>query len=155
MGILLSIFTGLSTASSFFTGLFGTLNGITSAISNAQIAKINATSAEEVARIQETLNTLQARRDVMIAESAHSNLNGIMRFTIAVGPAVYLCKIFLWDKVVGAIFGCTVVGAAGCSSFNTDALDANLWNVVMVVLGFYFLYDASTTITRIWGAIKK
>lgn len=137
------------------SGLFGTLNGITSAISNAQIAKINAQTAQEQIHAQETINTLQARRDVMIAESAHSNINGIMRFIVAVGPASYLLKIFLWDKVVGAVVGCTVLGAAGCSSFNTDALDANLWNVVMVVLGFYFLYDASTTITRIWGAIKK
>jgi hypothetical protein len=118
--------------------VFTTLNGITNAIANAQIAKINAVTDQDRIAAQATVDTLTARRDVMVAESAHSNINGIMRFFIALGPAVILTKIYIWDKAFGDYTG-----------GHTDPLDPNLWNVVMAVVGFYFLYDASTTIARI------
>lgn len=137
------LFTLLTALPSLLSGLFGTVNGITNAIANTKIAQINATTQEAQIQAQETINTLQARRDVMIAESAHSNINGIMRFIVAIGPATYLCKIFLYDKVLGP-----------WTHGSTDALDPNLWQVVMVVLGFYFLYDASTAITRIFASRK-
>lgn len=138
------LFSFIAAIPGLLGGLFGTLNGITAAISNAQIAKINATTQQEQIHAQEVINTLQARRDVMIAESAHSNINAIMRFIVAVGPASYLLKIFLIDKTFGFLFHTA-----------TDPLDPNLWQVVMIVLGFYFLYDASTAMSRIFAATRK
>lgn len=119
-------------------GVFSTINGITNAIANAQIAKLNATTDQDRIAAQATVDTLQARRDVMIAESGSSKLNGLMRFLIAVGPAVYLTKIFIYDKVLQTL-----------THGSTDPLDGNLWAVVTAVVGFYFLYDASTTVARI------
>jgi hypothetical protein len=118
--------------------VFTTINGITSAIANAQIAKVNATTDQDRIAAQATVDTLTARRDVMIAESGHSNVNAWLRAAIAVGPACYLLKIFLWDKVMGSI-----------TNGSTDPLDGNLWAVVTAVVGFYFLYDATTTVARI------
>src|ERR1700681_681326 len=114
-------------------GLFGAINGITAAISNERIAALNATTDQERVAAQERLTTLQARRDVMIAESAHSNINAWIRAMIALGPAIYLLKIFLFDKVLQSLTG-----------GSTDPLDPNLWVVVQTVLGFYFLFEAST-----------
>lgn len=128
---------------SLVTGLFGTLNGITSAIANEKLATIAATTEQERIASQERVNTLEQRRDVLIADAAHGSWDIWIRSLIAVGPALYLFKIFVIDKVFGFIF-----------QTSTDPLDPNLWNVVMVVLGFYFLSETSTRISRIVTARK-
>jgi hypothetical protein len=120
-------------------GLFTTLNGITNAIANERIAALNAKTDQERVAAQERANTLQARRDVMVAESAHSSINAWIRAMIALGPSIYLLKIFLWDKVLQSVTG-----------GSTDPLDPNLWVVVQTVLGFYFLFEASTGVARIF-----
>jgi hypothetical protein len=144
----------LTAAPAFFKGLFGTVDGITKAISDQKIAAINATTEKERIHANEMVLTLQARRDVMIAESAHSKINIWMRAAISVGPTSVLLKIFLWDKVIGSFVGCSQAVKGTCGIFTTDPLDANLWQVIMVVLGFYFLADTSTIISRILGARK-
>lgn len=121
--------------------IFTTLNGITAAISNEKIAAMNATTAQAQIVAQEKVSTLEAQRDLMIADSQHSNLDLWMRTLIAIGPASYLCKIFLYDKVLGY-----------WTNGSTDAIDSNLWNVVMVVIGFYFLYSGAISISRIFKA---
>lgn len=128
---------------SLVTGLFGTLNGITNAIANEKLATIAATTEQERIASQERVNTLEQRRDVLIADAAHGSWDIWIRSLIAIGPALYLFKIFVIDKVFGFIF-----------QTSTDPLDPNLWNVVMVVLGFYFLSETSTRISRIVTARK-
>jgi len=142
MGLLLAI-PGL------LSGLFGTLNGITAAISNAQIAKINATTEEEKIRADQTIQTLQARRDVMIAESSHSRLNGIMRFLFGLVALSVVMKLYLWDKVIGSLAGCSQAPAGTCGIFTTDPLDDNAWKIIMMVMGFYFISEVSLGVTRI------
>lgn len=130
---------------SFLLGLipsaFSTINSITSAISNAKIAAINATTDQERIAAEAEVETLQARRDVLIADAAQSHVDIYIRSLIAIGPAVYLTKIFIWDKVLNA-----------WTNGSTDLLDPHLWNVVMVVLGFYFLATASISISKILKA---
>lgn len=120
---------------------FTALGQITSAISDAKIAQINATTTQAQIAAAERVNTLQAQRDLMIADGAHSNLDIYIRSLIAIGPACYLTKIFLWDKVMQA-------WTAG----TTDSLDPNLWTVVMTVLGFYFLSVTGITIAKVLKA---
>jgi hypothetical protein len=122
---------------SIITGAFGTINGITKAISDEKIALISATTQQEQIHAQERINTLQARRDVLVAESGNK-INGLMRVVLATGPAFLLLKVFIWDKALGQWTG-----------GHTDGLDPNLWNVIMAVIGFYFLYEVSTAVTRI------
>jgi hypothetical protein len=119
-------------------GLFTTVNGITAAISNERLAQINATTDQQRIQSQEVINSLNAKRDVLIAESANSNINAIVRATIGGSVAFVLGKIFVWDKALGDYTG-----------GHTDALDPNLWNVIMAVVGFYFLYEASVNTARI------
>lgn len=134
MGIL-SLLGGLP---ALISGLFGTINGITSAIANEKIALITANTQEAQIAANERISALQQRRDVLIADAAHGSLDIWIRSIIAIGPAIYLFKIFVIDKVFGFLF-----------HTKTDPLDENLWQVVMVVLGFYFLSETSTRITRI------
>ncbi len=123
-------------------GAFSTIDGITKAIASERINAQNAKTEQDRIAAQERVNTLQTRRDVMIAES-HSPWNGLMRFILALGPAVILFKFFAWDKVVGSLSGCA--GEAGqqvsCATFRTDPLDTNQWAVITAVIGFYFLYE--------------
>lgn len=137
-------------------GLFGTLNGITSALSNAKIAAINATTEAQRIKANEAVLTLQARRDVMVAEAAHSPINGIVRALLSLGVVLILWKILVWDKVIGSFMGCAGLAgqAPACATFRTDVLSPEIWHVVMIVMGFYFLYDASTSITRIFASKK-
>ncbi len=134
----MGIFSAILAIPGLIGGLFGTINSITAAISNEKIALITATTQQEQIAANERINALQQRRDVLIADAAHGSLDIWIRSIIAIGPALYLFKIFVIDKVFGFIFHTT-----------TDTLDPNLWNVVMVVLGFYFLSETSTRITRI------
>jgi hypothetical protein len=136
LSALLALLGGLP---AILAGLFGTINGVTRAISDEKIAALTATTQQEQIAANERVETLQARRDVLIADAAHGSLDIWIRTIVAIGPALYLLKIFLWDKVMGPI-----------THGSTDPLDPNLWNVVMVVLGFYFLSETSTRVTRIF-----
>lgn len=149
--MLAALFTFVTSLPSWINGLFGTINHVTDAIANKQIALINAQSDEDRVLINAQLSALIARRDLMIAESAHSKLNIYVRSFLAFGPASILFKILFWDKVVGSFVGCSgkLAVAASCGMFVTDPLDPNLWNVVMVVVSFYFLADGAATVSRI------
>lgn len=137
---LLSLIGGLP---ALISGLFGTINGITNAIANEKIAALTATTQQDQIAANERVATLQQRRDVLIADAAHGSIDIWVRTIIAIGPALYLFKIFVIDKVCGPLF-----------HTETDPLDDNLWQVVMVVLGFYFLSATSTTVARIFAAKK-
>jgi|SRR6478609_9067899 len=146
MGIL----TALLGLPGLISGAFGTINGITKALADAKIAQINATTAQEKIIADERVSTLQARRDVLIAEAGSgSRLNLFMRTAIAVGPASVILKLFLWDKVIGSLVGCSQAPKGTCGIFTTDTLDANLWTVITIVLGFYFVSEVTVGVTRI------
>lgn len=119
-------------------GLFTTVNGITNAITNEKINLAQAQNESDRIASQERISTLQAQKDVMLAEAGTSKLNGIVRATIGGSVALYLGKIFIYDKV----FGYWTHGS-------TDPLDANLWSVVTATIAFYFLYEGAVNATRI------
>lgn len=74
----------------------------------------------------ELLADIEARKiasSVVIAEQGRW-YTAIIRPLIAIPVAIFIWKVIVWDKVLG--WGVT------------DALDVNLWNVVMVIIGSYF-----------------
>ena len=130
---MLSILLGL------IPGLLNTVNGITNAITNEKINLAQSqTEADRIAS-QEKIASLQAKRDVLIAESGTSKINAIIRASIGGSVAFILGKIFVWDKALGDYTG-----------GHTDPLDVNLWNVIMATIGFYFVYEGAVNATRIW-----
>lgn len=126
------------------SGLFGTINGITNAIANEKIAQLTATTQEAQIASNERISQLQQQRDVLIADAAHGSWDIWLRTIMAIGPALYIAKIFLWDKVLGPV-----------THGSTDPLDPNLWQVVFVVLGFYFLSSTSTKIASLFAMTRK
>lgn len=108
-------------------GLFTTVNGITNAIANERIAGLNATTDQERIASQERVNTLQARKEVLLANSGNPFTKFIM-FGFGVGPLILLTKIYVWDKAFGQ-----------WTSGHTDRLDDNLWWIIIAQIGFYFL----------------
>lgn len=113
------------------------IGSIASRIAAAYEARQKATTDTEKLAAEERIKTLEARRDVLVAESG-SCLNALMRAALATPVAIILWKIFVFDKALGQWTGGT-----------TDALSPELWHVVMIVIGFYFLSETASTVTRI------
>lgn len=132
-------------------GLFNTINGVTSAISNERLRLIDAKTDQQRIAVQERITSLQAKRDVLVAESGRSSINAGVRASIGIFVALILGKLLFWDKVIGSWAGCS--GSYGaleaCRIYRTDPLDANQWAVITAVIGFYFLYEGAVNTARI------
>jgi hypothetical protein len=132
---------------SMLLGLADPITRITKSIADTRIAIETTKTDRERIHSEETLRSLEMRRSVLIAEAANpaaARMNAGIRFFIAIGPAAYLNKIFLWDKVIGSFAGYTP------DMFTTDPLnDPNLANVMAAVLGFYFLFDTVRSASKI------
>ena len=136
---------------SLIPGLFNTINGITLAISNERIRLIDARTEQERIAAQERIHSLEAKRDVLVAESGRSSLNALMRATIGASVAILIAKLLVWDKVIGSLSGCAgqMGSALECATFRTDVLDPNQWYIITAAIGFYFLYEGAVNVTRI------
>lgn len=97
---------------------------ITDKIVDLRAKRLNAETEQKKIQADEDVAVLQARRDVLISESG-SKINALIRIAFAFPCAVYINKLIIWDKVLG--WG------------STDNLSDNLWWIVMVVIGFYFV----------------
>lgn len=131
---------------------FGTIDNITNAISNERIKKVQATTDQERIRADERINSLQAKRDVLVAEAGSSKINAALRGSIGASASFIIAKLLVWDKVIGSFYGCAGEqgrNMMGCETFRTDILDTNQWAVITAVVGFYFLYEGAINVTRI------
>lgn len=107
---------------------------LTEQIVDWQKKKIDATTEQAKIEADEHIKTLQARRDVMVAE-AGSKLNATVRLIFAIPFALYIWKLVVWDKLLG-------LGS-------TDPLSPMLENVMWTVVGFYFLQWTVSRAARI------
>jgi hypothetical protein len=94
-----------------------------------------AATDQERIHAQERVDTLEARKAVLIAESG-SRVNGLIRAGFALPFVIYNIKLVLWDKIVMA-------GQA-----TTDPLSAELYQVELACIGFYFLYEVTARLRR-------
>lgn len=140
---------GLLDLISIIPNAFKTIDNITNAISNEKIAALNATTDQERIAANERVSTLQARRDLMIAESGVSKANILIRSAMAFPVALVIWKLLAWDKVMGSLAGCSAAPRGTCGIFTTDPLDDNQWKIIGVVTAFYFLYEGAIGISRI------
>jgi hypothetical protein len=106
-------------------GLVDPISRIAGKIADARIASIQASTDKEKIGQEERIKALEARRDVLKAES-DGRVNGVIRALLAAPIVVFLWKVIIWDKVL----------ALG----STDDLSENLWYVTMIVLGFYYVH---------------
>jgi hypothetical protein len=108
--------------------------GVAKELAAAYRAHEEAQTDQERVAAQERISRLQSIADVQKAE-AGSPLNALLRAYIAIGPATYLFKIYMVDKVLG--WG------------STDNLSPELWQIAWVVIGFYFLHETVIGTARI------
>lgn len=134
---------------SIIPSAFKTVDNITNAISNERIAKINAGTDGERIAADERIKALEQRRAVLIAEAGVSRANIIVRSIFAVPIIVVLWKLLVWDKVIGSLVGCSSAARGTCGIFTTDPFDDNQWKIIMIVIGFYFLYEGAVGVTRL------
>jgi len=122
-------------------GPLATLGG---KIADLVVARQQAKTEIEKAKIDEQIKQVSDIKDVLVAEATSpisSVINSSLRALAAIGPITYVTKIFFWDKVVGAFYGCAGQNSEVCRTlFNTDPLiDTNLNWVLIAVIGFYFV----------------
>lgn len=115
-------------------GILTALLPIGSQLARAWEARQRAqTDAEKIAA-DERIAFLKAKQAVQVAE-AGSKINALVRLLFAVPPALYLAKLYVWDKVLG-------LGT-------TDPLSPLMESVLFTVVGFYFLTDGAERVARI------
>lgn len=91
--------------------------------------KLTAKNNSERVAADKVISTLQARKDVLVAE-ARGRWNIAFRAFLALPFGLFVWKAVVWDKLLG-------LGS-------TDNLGPDLWNLMMVVYGFYFLYETAS-----------
>jgi hypothetical protein len=117
----------------FLLGLVDPISRIVGKIADAKVDLAKAQTDTERVHAQERVETLQARRDVLMAESG-TKINGFIRAAFAMPFVIYNAKLVIWDKVLA-------LGA-------TDPLSDELFKVELACIGFYFLYDITARIKR-------
>lgn len=118
---------------SFLLSLVNPLSAIADKIAAAYLAKQKAQTDQEKIAADERIKALEARRDVMLAE-AGQRTNGLIRAGFALPFLIYNAKLVLWDKVL--------------SLGSTDPLSAELMQIQMICIGFYFLHSIVDRIKR-------
>lgn len=113
--------------------LIDPITKITNAILEYKTKLADAKTEQERIAAQERISVLEARKAVLVAESG-SRLNSIIRACFALPFVIFNAKCVLWDKVL--------------KLGTTDPLSAELFQVEVACIGFYFLYDMTTRIFR-------
>lgn len=126
-------------------GIFGTilsslfgggLTGIADKIADAYKAKLAAENDVERVAADERIKTLQAQRDVLVAESQSGGIQAWIRPLFALPFVIYNAKLVVIDKVLG--WG------------TTDPLSDELFQIEMLIIGAYFLTRSAEKVARIW-----
>lgn len=115
-------------------GIFPTIASITEKIIDWQAKKADAQTERERIEADENIKVLQAKRDVLIAESS-SPWNSLFRLWLALPPSIYIAKLIVWDKIISP-------------NSITEDLSSNLWWIVFSVYAFYFAADLGRLLRR-------
>ena len=119
--------------------VLGIVSPIATKLADLYLARQQAKTDIERAKIDAQIQSLENIRDVLVAEK--SPINATLRAMAAIGPIAYFSKIYLWDKVIGSFYGCALNNSPEClRMFTTDPLsDPTLAWVAAAVIGFYFI----------------
>jgi hypothetical protein len=112
----------LKTILSWATG--GGIAAIGTELRGAYEARLKATNDHEKLAAEETIARLEAQQSILLAEQGRW-LTAWIRPAFALPFVIYLWKLVLWDKVL--------------KQGSTDALSPELSQIMMVIIGAYFL----------------
>ncbi len=111
----------------------GGVASITESIRTMRKDALDAKNTSERIQLEKEVASLENRRAVLVAE-AKSNWNVVFRVFLALPFGLFIWKVIAWDKLLGR-------GA-------TDNLSPELWNLMMIVYGFYFVYETAALFKR-------
>jgi hypothetical protein len=147
----------------FLTGLGPVVQAITGKITDLKMAKIKAESDIDKATIQAQIEEAHDKRAVLVAQAGHrigALFLSLMQLAFVIPAAVYINKILIWDKVIGAFDGCAGVvkvlpSKAGyvkyqaCQAmYTTDPIDQNMWWIILAIVSFLFVTTIKNRFTR-------
>src|SRR6266704_2122449 len=95
------------------TGLAGPISLITGKIADLQTAKLTATTDYQRNQINQQIEEAHDRKAILVAEAGNrlaAGLNASTRLLAALGPILFVFKVFFWDKVIGSFVGCSGPG---------------------------------------------
>ena len=113
--------------------LFNPLSAIADKIAQAYVQKTNAQTEQERIAADERIKALEAKRDIIL-KAQSDPFERWVRIGFALPFVLFVWKLVVWDKLLGW-------GA-------TDDLSADLWNILYIVLGGYFLDTVVRRFTR-------
>lgn len=113
-------------------------------ITDLQIIKAKAQGDAQIKEIDRQIEEAHDKRQVLIAE-AGSRINAGTRFLLTLLVIPPLAKVLVWDKTIGPFFGCVGKDPAGCHIFNTDAFGTEIWALIAIIVGFYFVTTTKWT----------
>lgn len=115
--------------------LGGGVSAITESIRDIRKDALDAKNTSERIELEGVVATLENRRAVLVAE-AKSNWNVVFRVFLAMPFALFVWKAIVFDKLLKWGDG------------STDDLSPDLWNLMMIVYGFYFVYETAALFRR-------
>lgn len=130
----------------FLTGIGPLIAQVSQRILDLRIKQTEAKTDLEKAKITSELEALHDRKAVLLAEAGNkfsAGANTIVRTTLGMSVAIFIFKVFVWDKVLGSLVGCsgklTDALKEACSTFTTDGVDPTLAALIGAVSAFYLL----------------
>lgn len=118
---------------SWLIGLINPLGRIADKIADTRVKLAAEQNTAARIALESELATLNARRDVILAAQSDP-FERWVRIGFALPFVLYIWKLVVWDKLLG-------LGA-------TDGLSADLWAILYIVLGGYFV---DTVVRRLRG----
>jgi len=111
------------------------IGSIVSRLAAAYEAKQRAETDRDKLAADERIKVLEAKRDVLVREAAHGGLASWVRPLFALPFVVFTWKVVVWDVVL--------------QQGTTDPLSPHMTDIMMVVIGGYFLSRTAEKVTRI------
>lgn len=105
-------------------GLINPLERISNKLVDAYAERQNAQTEQQRIAADERISTLEARKAVII-QAQSDPMERWVRIGFALPFMIFLWKLVVWDKVLG--WG------------STDDLSSDLWAILYIVLGGYFV----------------
>lgn len=118
------------------TIITGPIESITKAITAVKLEQARAETDEHRIDAEERGKALEAKRDVLIAESG-DKINRLVRALMAIPVVILLWKLIVFDNVFGQWLG-----------WATPVLSDDLWLVVVTIIGFYFVDSIASRFRR-------
>lgn len=111
----------------------GIVGQIGKELNTAYANRLAAKNSSERIAADKEIAGLEARKEVLVAES-RKGWNIAFRAFLALPFGLFVWKVVVWDKLLG-------LGV-------TDDLSTDMWKLMAVVYGFYFVYETAALFKR-------